>query len=308
MASLIEQLQQEALDPSTSIPDLLRKTKVVAVKLDRMDAAAWVEHELNGFPNQADVPTYRTVTGEMRWLNPVRGWCPLLVPDNDARRLLSTQQVRQAISELEAMLKPNAEGELYVAFHPKLVQDIQKLIGFEIGGAGLWFGKSCVVRILDAVRTRVLDWAVELERAGVRGEGTLSFSKRDREAAAHVTYNIHVGGSVTGNVGGVSGNAVVSATHVGPETVQTLSRLADEIQRSAPQMGLSEAARSQLERDAIVLKEEVLRPVPDAAKIGGVLGSIKNIAENAAGGLMASGVLYVLARPEVAALIQRVIP
>jgi len=43
MASLIEQLQREALDPSTSITNLLRKTKLAAMKLGREDAARWVE-------------------------------------------------------------------------------------------------------------------------------------------------------------------------------------------------------------------------------------------------------------------------
>ncbi|MDB5479306.1 MAG: hypothetical protein JWO83_359 [Caulobacteraceae bacterium] len=53
--SLVEQLQQDALDPTTSVSNLLRKVKLTAVKLGQGEVAAWVDMELHGFPLQNTV-------------------------------------------------------------------------------------------------------------------------------------------------------------------------------------------------------------------------------------------------------------
>lgn len=307
MPSLIEQLQQEALDPSTAIADLLRKTKLVAVKLEKGDALTWVHHELNGYPKDAQLPAYRVVVGQPKIMNLVIGWQPLVITHPETNKAASTRHVRQAVSALAALLEGGSD-ELILPYPVDILREFERTLDVEIAGAGCSVGRSAVVAILDAVRTRVLDWALELWKAGVRGEGTVAFSSSDREAAKHVTYNISVGGSVTGNVGEVSGHAIVNATHTGQETVQVLSRLADEIQQHAASMGLREVDRSLLESRARELKEEVSRPEPDAGRLGHVLGTIKSIAEIAAGDLVAAGILHVLARPEIAALILRVMP
>jgi len=302
---LIEQLQEEALDPKVALSDLLRKAKLCAVKLGLSDAATWVDHELNGYPAGVKLPVYRQLQGSAQYRTLFHGWLPLRFSDAQMNEMLSRALMGHSIAEIEQLLEYDDPIATYL---PEQIELLRQAIPNEFTDAGVQLGKSALVGLLDAVRNRVSEWAVHLEMAGVRGEGRLSFSNSDREAAAHVTYNITVGGSVTGNVGSVSGHAVVNATHIGPETVQALSQLADSIRQSAGQMGLSAEAQGQLERDAVTLKEEVSRPTPDKTRLGKVLGSIKSIAENAAGSLAASGVLYVLARPEVAALIQRVMP
>ncbi|WP_243338583.1 AbiTii domain-containing protein [Anaeromyxobacter soli] len=307
MPSLLEQLQREALDSSTSVASLLRKLKVAAVMLEKEDAVTWVDHELSGYPEDAELPAYRVIRGRPQFLNPMVGWCPLMVNDSHGRELMSRHRARQRISELEELARQSAsEGGLVVPYPSALIQDIERSVGFEIGGAGVAVERSTVVGILDAVRTRALDWALALWRAGVRGEESGSFSRGDREAASTVMYNVVVGGPFTGNVGSVSGGATVHATHVGPATVETLTQLASQIEQHAGEMSLSEPERGRLERDVAELRQEIRRPAPDVSVLGRVLSSIRAIAENAAGGLIASGILHVMARPEIAALIQRV--
>jgi hypothetical protein len=301
MSSLIDQLQEEALDPSTSIADLLRKAKVVAMKLDRREAIAWVEHELNGYPSGVDVPDYRVIRGQPRYCISFRGWLPLMISDEEIQAGLSKLPNGSPISQLEAL--KDGEGELHMPYSVSIIASIQQMVGIPVQSAALWCGRNTVSAILDVVRTRVLDWAVELEKAGVRGEGRLSFSKRDREAAASVTYNINVGGSVTGNVGSMDGHATVNATHIGPEAVHTLTTLAEQIQQSARHMGLAEEERTTLEQNATELAAEAKRAPPDRRALGKILGSIRAIAENAAGSLLASGILHALANPAVKSLL-----
>jgi AbiTii len=78
MASLIEQLQAEALDSRVAVADLLRKAKVVAEKLGVREFAEWVDRELNGYSQDDEFPTYRRLHGEFQAFNPYHGWQPII--------------------------------------------------------------------------------------------------------------------------------------------------------------------------------------------------------------------------------------
>lgn len=52
-----------------------------------------------------------------------------------------------------------------------------------------FYGKSSFAGILEAVRAKVLDLSLELERNGVLGVG-MTFNDKEKSAAANVVYNI----------------------------------------------------------------------------------------------------------------------
>jgi AbiTii len=47
------------------VTDVLRKAPVVARKLSVKDFEIWIEKELNGYKEMADLPSYRRVMGEV---------------------------------------------------------------------------------------------------------------------------------------------------------------------------------------------------------------------------------------------------
>jgi Tfp pilus assembly protein FimT len=49
MASLVQELEQDAYNSATSLSNMLRKAKAVAVKLQLQEPIEWVEAELNGY-------------------------------------------------------------------------------------------------------------------------------------------------------------------------------------------------------------------------------------------------------------------
>jgi hypothetical protein len=51
MASLVLELQREALNSTIPVTDLLRKALVVATELSIKEFQAWIEYELNGYAN-----------------------------------------------------------------------------------------------------------------------------------------------------------------------------------------------------------------------------------------------------------------
>jgi hypothetical protein len=100
--SLIEQIQLGAMDGAAPITDLLRRAKLAAVKLGASEFAAWVDLELTGYADEKTVPNYRRVHGNLKFLNAVRGWCPILGLS------VLEQTVFQPISELSALTKSDA--------------------------------------------------------------------------------------------------------------------------------------------------------------------------------------------------------
>lgn len=58
MSAIVLELQQDALNPSVSALNLLRKALVVATKLNIEEFQQWIELELNGYKG-APIPEYR---------------------------------------------------------------------------------------------------------------------------------------------------------------------------------------------------------------------------------------------------------
>jgi hypothetical protein len=49
MASLVQELEQEAYDSKASLSNMLRKAKAIAVKLQLKQPMEWVKAELDGY-------------------------------------------------------------------------------------------------------------------------------------------------------------------------------------------------------------------------------------------------------------------
>ena len=70
MSSLVEELQRDALDSKINVSDLLRKSLVVATKLNLADFRKWVECELNGYGKDDGLPDYRLIRCQVQSTNP----------------------------------------------------------------------------------------------------------------------------------------------------------------------------------------------------------------------------------------------
>ena len=70
MTPIVLQLQQESLDRSVSVTDLLRKSLVIARKLKLCEFESWINSELRGYGPQEKIPDYRRVKGSVKFWNP----------------------------------------------------------------------------------------------------------------------------------------------------------------------------------------------------------------------------------------------
>ena len=160
MDSLIRELQRDAQDPNTSVAELVKKALLVANKLDHdQEFRKWVSSELNGY-KRADTPEYRCVDGKPKqkiaggWQD-VRSITSL---DLILEEKLSRIRITFPISKVESIAKGNDEP-VVINYEDKFVY---VALTHLIPVPKFHCDKASFHQILEAVRNRILDWALEL--------------------------------------------------------------------------------------------------------------------------------------------------
>lgn len=190
MASLVEDLQKDALNHDVSVTELLQKSLVVAIKLKLEEFASWVRRELDGYGKE-EVPEYRVLHGSPQVFNPYRGYQPLHFGDVEYAKCFSKMYFDTPIGELEHELiaaRKSGSSAFQVSYPPSVEKKLMDAIEFRLQPS-LHINASQFQRVLDAVRKIILEWSLKLEADGITGEG-MSFTTKEKERAQAVTYNI----------------------------------------------------------------------------------------------------------------------
>jgi len=285
MATIVEQIQRDALDPAIPVSALLRRVKFASVKLGLGQVEDWVNHELNGYPGE--VPDYRMVHGQVRVLNPYRGWMPLLGNPQLVNKL-SVTRGNQPIAAIEELLGPGKD-EFLMDFAPHIVDALNKTANFQWPRYALHIDRGSLVKIVDRVRTLVLDWALDLERAGIFGnEFTFTPAEKRKAQEASVAINIGNIGSFAGNLGAGNSSGDITASDI---QVDQVRKLAEETRQHVEALVANGADHEALGRSLSAIEKEVDQPSPDRGALRGYLTDLRNAVSGAAGNLIASGVL-----------------
>lgn len=204
MAGLVEEIQAQALDPSVKISDLLRRVKLAAVKLKLDAAAEWVDRELRGYPDPDMVPPYRRTRGELRAHTHLHGVLPVTGNSSLIDQLCKTP-ISDSIARIEA-LAGDGTGELISKVQGEFETQMNAAHGTPGTEYYLHTPQSVYLDILDQVRNLILDWAIDLEKADIMGEG-INFSMEEQKKAAHAASSINIG-TFSGHLhqGNISGN------------------------------------------------------------------------------------------------------
>ena len=290
MASLVQELEQDAYDNSASLANMLRKAKAVAVKLQLQQPMEWVESELNGY-KVGDVPDYRRLTGQAQTRNPFHGWQPVMFDDIELERIICRMPINNPISEIEHLLE--TAGKPSIALSGKQVDLLCQMGNMPTLPISVFFSRGSFVSILDAVRNKVLDWSLQLQAAGIKGEG-MSFLPEEKAKVSDKGDTYHIGsiGNLTGNLGGQVGGDVhaTSTQNVGQE-LEKVAALVGQLRSYQGHMGLNAQQDAKMDGYVDALDEELRGNKPKPGAIASLLKSIKTTAEGAAGNLVASGVI-----------------
>lgn len=287
---LILKLQAEAANPDASVTNLLRMAKIAATKLNLKDALVWIDRELNGYMDLKveDLPPYRRPMGIPEGYNPVHGWQPIQFQSRKTADICSQANIGIALGAIEKSV--GASGGSYAfPYSPEEKIAIQKCLTFPLD-VRISIDRSQLWNIVEQVRNLILNWSLQLEKAGVLGEDT-HFSEQEKDDAEPVTQQFFIQ-----NVG-VLGNVTDQATVTNQQTATAELEL--DLVRVRDFLSQARAALPQLPEK----EQEAIRPVlekidrelktekPNTSKIRAALGSLRKIGEGVAGNLTAQGII-----------------
>lgn len=289
MARLVEEIQRDALDANVRVSTLLRKVKLAAAKLDLPFIEAWVETELNGY--SGDIPSYRRFKGVPKAHNPFNGWIAIEAPA-EIYEAISTTSTSQSVAQLEDLLRDDNSKTFHTPMNRGVIDALNKGANVRLGQMSVFVSRSDLAGILDRVRNLVLDWAIALEKSGIKGEG-MSFSSEEKSAAqrdASITI-----GSVGTLVGVLGNNNSVRDIAGGNINVVQVKDLAQQLHANHANL-VSAGADGQMLSSAVNnLIMEVNKPEPNPGVLRGLLNDVRSALSGAAGSLMASGALTLIA-------------
>ena len=291
MASLVEELQRDALDSSVPVGDLLRKAYTVSKKLDLTEFEKWVSLEMNGYPDACELPDYRLVNGNLRANNTVLGkWIPCQFVSPEEQETFSTFRLAQATGELEEMIRGVEQAP--IIFDPSPSAKAALIETMEVPmEPGIFVDKSQIHAILDRVRNMILEWSLDLEKQRILGDG-LTFSQEEKQAATNITFNIE----------NMSNSQIQQGTEELTQTLNITNADLDQVRaflqalkQSVDELGLQEIQRAQLDTDIQTIEPQLSAPEPKNSIIQESLQSIRNILEGITSSTIASELLSRLA-------------
>ena len=288
MKSVVIELQKEALDPDASVSQLCRKAYAITRKLNLVELREWLECELNGYGENIDIPEYRQVSVEVKAWNLYHGWQPVYFNDSNDAEALSNTNITQRVAEIESLLRTEKEGtvNLQIPFSPSEQNFLSQAIGRRTQVTRM-LSDTAVVRILDAVRNIILNWALKMEEDGIMGDDMV-FTENERSEAIKDSYNVNnfYGEVSSPNIQQGTSNSV--QTQITKQyTVAEVKNITEEIRNGIKQMNLDPEVMSELDSEIITLEAQAQSPKPKQTIVRESLGSVKRILEGAGGSVAA---------------------
>lgn len=172
--SLLAEIQAAATDPAFRLSDLLRRCRILASRLGHEPFKQWVGHELNGYPDDAVVPIYRgpfwgQLKADVRGVGG-GGANNVMVPTTnipaEVRDEVLTMTFSQSVGMLEGLITDaQREGESFVSrpYSAELAAATPVWRDHQTMAMRLEVPVASVIGVLDAVRTRALEFTLEIE-------------------------------------------------------------------------------------------------------------------------------------------------
>jgi len=295
MPAIVPELVEMASTPAVSTADLLRRALVVARRLAVSELVDWINSELTGY-RSGEVPEYRCVRGQLVAKHPYRGPIPFLAPP-EMTELLADFSIRQSIPEL-IHLRDSTNG-IFSHFPADVEQTLMQMMQESSGVAmrpALSFSAVQIEGVIEIVRSRILDWALDLECRGVLGEGT-TFTSKEKQTVQEQHYHF---GSVNGSQIQISsyGSTQTQGDTTTGTDLEALKGLIDALGAALERGMAQDVAADELRAELATLKAQAASPKPKWDIIKATARTIKTVAEGTAG-----NVLGELAKPHVQTLL-----
>lgn len=255
MTSLLDQIIDGSSDGTIKTADLLRKVQVAATRVGAPDVVRWVQQELQGYPDDATLPSYRAMTTGVTGLftGPMRSRMNHQLPPHTDFTSDFEIKLRQPLTTLQSFA--DAEKDAEVHWPAWRVRDYEETETFRIEFHGLFDAWNVITRqsllgLVDTVRSKAMEFALGLQQdfpdAGTVGGPSVQTDS----AVAPVVFN------TTNNIYG-HGTNIATGHDIAQKTVLKGNRF--ELVRQAQTLGLTEAEANEF-ADAVDADQDVTRP------------------------------------------------
>ena len=284
--SFLRQIYTDAARPDCDVASLLSNCKILAARLGSKELARWADQELNGYQSK-DVPFYRI-------LNPVyyasfagpqgrvaKMPIPIVVIPAKYRSLFSSIHFASGISKIEAFASNENGTESPL---PDLAPIVQGNIYPTLECQMVWaeIPQTDFRQLLTSVKSRILDFALEIERENPDADGDFGEGLRPPPEG-----NIH--NHFYGSVGNLAQHS--------HDFTQTSQQAVDDafIQTLLSQLSshLHELPLSDRDKRLAELQIESLRTqgegTPDPTLIHSFGKSLRSILESSIAGVLSAG-------------------
>lgn len=253
--SLLRQIQDSAIDSSINLPTLLRKCKVLASRLGNADFKNWVEDELSGYSDINKLPGYRilNVNSKGHFVGAFNSGLrnadiPLTCMPERFRKQLSHAYMVQSVAALEPLVAKGKGGTLQEPWSPDIVAYFGSKIYNDLNCIQAWkvIPSSAVIGALDAVRTRILNFVLEIEAVNPTAGEANQNSNPVPQDKVHQIFNMYITGNVQ-NLAPGSNNLTQNATYSENNSNEIFDKLLEALSRSAaPHPQISSASETVL--------------------------------------------------------------
>jgi hypothetical protein len=173
IASLIEKIKDGATGSKTPLSEVLRLCLRLGKQLDNKQLSSWALAELNGYKSIKDLPDYRIHSTQVlgHFSGPFgsglrNAQIPQFTIEEDHREHLFTNYLENPVAELEDLTGRDKDDTLKVVWPADIVAYYQCKPIYErmvLNTAWRVVTKSTLQGVLDTIRTRVLEFVLNIE-------------------------------------------------------------------------------------------------------------------------------------------------
>lgn len=282
--SLLQNIQTELASSQADIASVLLKCKILASRLDSQNFARWTAHELNGYSENDPVPDYRQLGCGLyghfinaAWQIPKQS-IPLFAIPEENRTSFQRVEFKEGLAKATLFTNEGAtinRTELIPLLQGKVYPDMACIaIWMTIPGPEF-------VQLISSVKSRILDFILELERVNpMAGEPS------SRQAVPPEKVNAMVNNYFLGQVGNVAQHSpkVHQVANIGSTTLE-LSKLVTMLTQHLDDLKLDAHSKRRIEGQIAVLSAE-LEGEPDHIIVTESLKTLRSLTENVIGNLV----------------------
>lgn len=227
---IIQEIINELIDKSSSLTDILIKTKVLAFQLKNPELKEWIDNELNGYQKN-NIPEYRIVgcqlvgtisNGYQRASNyPI----PLIGLDENLKKSILSFKLAQSISTLDDFVNNEKGGKLHNNIPAETYGFLSKDFGggFVVEYATREIDRTQIIQVLTTVRTKLLDFILNINEEFGSDINEKAMTEKDSKEKIASLFNSSVFGNNTTII--VGDNNRQSVSNIVKGDFKTLEKL-----------------------------------------------------------------------------------